>query len=270
VARCVGDFGGVQCAHEWEVPARCICEAADRTSRIGGRRVADGEHRARGTERDCNIAGAQPEAERRGHVVAGALRGLGPEHGRECCGPVDVRGDELEEIEAVLAGAGGPVPGARRVTAVGPELAGEPQRQPVVREHDVGDTREDLGLGTVQPRELGDRERGDRYRATRVGPCRGATIELVEQPLASGATGVVPELRRTEQLAGRVEDDEAVLPRRRRWPRNLQGDRPQRGATATRQVSDPARARWRRRRMRGPAVGGGRPESASRPILATA
>ena len=37
-----------------------------------------------------------------------------------------------------------------------------------------------LGLRAVQPRQLGDRERGDRHRAARRGPRRGAAVELVD------------------------------------------------------------------------------------------
>ena len=67
-----------------------------------------------------------------------------------------------------------PVAGARRVAAIGDELAGELQGQPVVGEQHVRDAGEHLGLVLAQPRELGDRERRDGHAADGVGPAVGA------------------------------------------------------------------------------------------------
>ncbi len=175
-------------------------------------------------------------------------------------GPVDVAVHDLEQVEPVLAGRGRPVAGARRVAPIRAELTGELPREPVVREHDVRDAIEELGLGAVEPGELRDRERRDRDRTAGLGPPRGAGRELTDQPArVRRGLGVVPELRRPQHLARAVEHHEPVLLRgdghprdvtrqvvTRLGPRRLQGPPPHRRVLLG--------ARRRGRRVRRPAV----------------
>ena len=78
-----------------------------------------------------------------------------------------------------------------------------------------------VGLAAVQPRQLGDRERGDRHAAARRRPRRGAARQLLQQPAGVGRRlGVVPELGRPHHLAvGRRARPCRAAGRPRRWPR---------------------------------------------------
>ena len=127
------------------------------------------------------------------------------------------------------------------------------QREPVVRQADAREARPRVGLGAVQPRELRDRERGDRHRAARVRP-RVRSSSCLTQPLRVGRRlGVVPEL-------GRPHDRR---PRRRARPARAAARRPTIASTSRARPRSPRRcervpprvrillaARRRRRRMR--------------------
>ena len=100
--------------------------------------------------------GRSPSAERGGHVVAGArarrprsdpnaavvpARSVGPSTRGSRAAQSTVGVDDREQVEPVLAGRRGEVAGARRVAAVGDELAGELPREPVVRQAHTRDAR---------------------------------------------------------------------------------------------------------------------------------
>ena len=127
--------------------------------------------------------------------------------------------DDREEVLAIAILARAEVAGTRRVAAIGDELAGQPVRQPVVRQADAREARPRVGLGAVQPRQLRDRERGDRHRAARVGPRRRAP-ELLDQPARVGCRfGVVPELGGPDDLVARRRGRPGRAVVRRRTPR---------------------------------------------------
>ena len=158
--------------------------------------------------------GRSPTPERGGHVVArargddGAPPLPGPIERTEDLGhdgrPVAVAVDDAEQVEPVGACRRRPVAGARGVATIGDEAVGEAERQPVMGQHDVGETLPRRRLLAVQPRQLGDREAGHGHRAARRRPRRRATVEVVEQPRRVGRRlGVVPQLGRADHLAGR-------------------------------------------------------------------
>ena len=62
----------VERAGERQEAARGVGEAGDDPGRVGGRPLGDREDRARRPEAHRRLADAEPEAERRAHVVAGA------------------------------------------------------------------------------------------------------------------------------------------------------------------------------------------------------
>ena len=80
--------------------------------------------------------------------------------------------DDLQQVEPVLARRRRPVPGTRRVAAVGDVLAGQPPGEPVVREHDRSTRSNSSGSVRCNHDELRDRERGHRHRAARGRPRR--------------------------------------------------------------------------------------------------
>ena len=208
--------------------------------------------------------GLEREPQRGRHVVAGAggddraagtPDGLGrPDHVGQAARPVLLTVDDAEQVEPPLVLGRRPVAGTRRVAAVGHEAAREVERQPVVREQDVADAVEVVGLLAVQPRQLRDRERRRRDRPARPGPGLAPT-ELLDEPVGVGRRlGVVPQLRRSDDLTSLVEHDHAVL---------LRGDRHRlhavrAGVVARLEERLPPRlrlllaARRRRRRVRGP------------------
>lgn len=113
---------------------------------------------------------------------------------------------------AVGAARRRPVPGARRVAPVGGEPTGEPGRQPVVREHNVGQPLPRVRLVPAQPRELGDREARHRNEPAGVGPGRPAPGQLLDQPRrVRGRLGVVPQLGGADDAVVRIEGHHAVL-----------------------------------------------------------
>jgi hypothetical protein len=69
---------------------------------------------------------------------------------------------------------------------------------------------EDVWLVRGQPRQLRDRERRDRHRAARLRPALDAHALDHRRRLACGLR-VVPQLRRPEDRACRVEHDHPVL-----------------------------------------------------------
>ena len=65
-------------------------------------------------------------------------------------------------------------------------------------------------LVVTQPAKLGERERGDRYRAGTV--CKLAGADLSDQLSGGGgAAGVVPQQRRSDHPPFSIQDDHAVL-----------------------------------------------------------
>ena len=155
----------------------------------------------------------------------------GPSTPREPLGPVDGIVDDREELEHVWSAARGEVSGARRVTAVGHELARQLPGEPVVRQAYARDPRPRIGLGAVQPRELGDGERGDGHRAARRSP-RGRASSRPPPRAASGATPSGADSVSFHNLAGRrdvivgVEHDEPVLLAGDGHPRDVAGPAP--------------------------------------------
>ncbi len=145
-------------------------------------------------------------AERGGLLVAraGDLGRLA--HGRK------PRAWDLERVQHLA----GPAPSRdveqerpRRVGCVDRPLAGQAVAHVVLREEDSVDARVDLGLVPAQPQELRRREAGQ-------GAVAGERDEALEPDalLDLGALGrgalVVPEDRRTQDLASLVEADETV------------------------------------------------------------
>ena len=68
----VGDLGGVERAHERQVAAGGVGEPGDEALGIVGGGRAHGVHGARRAERDGDVADAEADPERGGHVVATA------------------------------------------------------------------------------------------------------------------------------------------------------------------------------------------------------
>ena len=162
------------------------------------------------------------------------------EHGRQ------PGGRELERVEHLgRPGAAGDVEQQRpgRVGDVRRPLAGQPQPDVVLRQHDPRDPAVGVRLVPAQPEEL-------RRREPRQRPVAGQRDQPLEPDalLDLGALGpgalVVPEDRRPHDAAGRVERDEAVhlagepdprdLARRRR---SAPGARPSTACVARHQSS---------------------------------
>ena len=70
----IGDLGGVQRAHQRQEPPGGVGEPGDGAGRVRRRAVAHRVDGAGGAERHGDVARSQPDAERSGHVVAGARR----------------------------------------------------------------------------------------------------------------------------------------------------------------------------------------------------
>jgi hypothetical protein len=214
---------------EWETEWTEPAATGAGQQRENARREAEAEaarQRAAREERVRAIrereARAQADAERARHVVARPRADLRPlplsghvarsEHRGYDAGPVAVAVDEREQVEAVAAGGRRPVARARRVAPVGGESAGQLEREPVVREQDVGEPPRCLGLAAVQPRQLGDRDAGHGHHPARVSPGLAPSGELGDQPLRVGRRfGVVPELGRPDDRAPLVEGHHPVL-----------------------------------------------------------
>ena len=144
----VGHLGRVERADEREVAAGGVGEAGDRAV---GSAVGTVAHANTVPEVPSEIAtspGRSASAERRGHVVAGAA--TPPSRAATAAGragPVDGGVDDREQVEPVLRLGRRPVAGARRVAAVGDELAGQPPREPVVREQTWASRAQTSGSG---------------------------------------------------------------------------------------------------------------------------
>ena len=208
----------------------------------GGR---DGRDDAGGADRDDDVAGSggQPEGGRR--VVAGA----GPQHRRRTRERADLLGRagdpgddraaaahrQLQQVEAVLAGAGRPVGGAAGVPAVGDQgvqaaVGRQPPGQPVVGEADGGGA---VGVRPARRRPASAAwspvKEATGTSADGVGP-RLPARRLVPVPQLGDQVGrgtrgadVVPQQRVPDDGAVLVEADHAVLlpahrPARRRRP----------------------------------------------------
>ena len=166
-----------------------------------------GEDDAGGPEDDRDRARCDDaDAERGGLLVArsGDLGRLA--HGRK---PL---GRDLERVQHLVRPAPPRDVEEERPGGVGRvdrPLAGQPETHVVLREHDAVDARVDLGLVPAQPQELRRGEAGERAVA-------GERDQALEPDalLDLGALGrralVVPEDRRTEDLASLVEADEPV------------------------------------------------------------
>ena len=158
--------------------------------------------------------GCRPRPECGSHVVAGSaghLRSvpLADDLGRtghswHDVGPVEVLVDDRQDVPSVLARRRRPVSGAGCIAAIGDQLAGQPHRHPVVRQHDVGQPGPVVGLAAMEPAQLGDGERGDRHAAD----CRGPVGR--RRPATASATS----LRRAQSRC-----------RSTAWPGGSPGDR---------------------------------------------
>ena len=182
-----------------------------------GRRGGHREHGARRAQRDGDVARLQAEAEGRAHVVARpgrdhrvAVRARGRVRRQHGGCDIGIERDQCEHLGDVPVAGGRPVAGARRVTAIGDQLAGELQRQPVVGEQDVRDAVEHRRLVRAQPGELGDGERCDRHRPHDLRPPCGAP-RRDQLPRLGCRLRVVPELGRPQHAALVVEHHHAVL-----------------------------------------------------------
>ena len=182
----VGDLRRVERAHQRKEPAGGVGEAGDRAGRIGGRRVAhrvDGARTCRARSRRRRVAArrrARPPCCRRCRARRAASRPKALRHARRL-GRAEHRGQARRPVGGAVddrrGGRSGTrrarreVAGARRVTAVGDEArrSAGTVSQSCGRQH-AREPRPGVGLAAVQPRELRDRERGDRHRAARVGP----------------------------------------------------------------------------------------------------
>ena len=164
---------------------------------------------------------------------------------------------------------GRPVAGARGVAAVGDEPAGEPGRQPVVRQQTWASRAHDSGSLRCSHDSLVIVKAATGTLPHAVGPRRRAPVELVEQPRrVGGRLGVVPQLGRADHLAGRrrARPCRAAGRRRRSPPRPARRRRPRRPRTPPTRPPGPARSaaaasagagaiprrRRARRRRRGP------------------
>ena len=224
--------------------ARRVAERRDQSRRIDDRRARPREHgRGRAERQHRDTGPRRARADRGAHVVAAAGRngdaGRKAELARRGVGDAAdrlVRRDEARQrrreprvdrvARARVEGArrGIEEPGARRVARLHRELAGEPQVHPVVRQQDVREPREVLGLVALQPQDLRRGETGRDRAAERRGQltCFG------------GGARVAPELGWAENAPIAVERDEAVL---------LTGDADARDAREVDVARERARAR---------------------------
>ena len=233
----VGDLGRVERAHERQEATGRVGEARDRAGRrrrsaCRSRRRRCPTCRARSRRRPVAsptpsaaamlspVPGADDRVEAERSVRRHALRR--PEHRRAAAPPSRRRAStSARRSSAVLALRRRPVAGARRVAAIGDERARELPGQPVVRAAArARDARPRLGLAAVQPRQLRDRERGDRHRAARRRPRLPPPSSCVDAATAHRAP---TRCRSTASPAAaprrRVEHDHPVLlTRDRRWP----------------------------------------------------
>ena len=227
----VGHEGGVQGADQGEEVTGGVGEAGHRARRILDRTCAPGEHRPRRADRDRHFAGSDPDTQRRRHVVAGPdgdgrargqTEGIGgrPGEGPGLCPRLEDVGDDTLPVDRIVDGGKEvvavpvlgrrPVARARCVAPVRHQLPGEPEGQPVVGQKDVGHAPKGVGLGAVEPRELGDRE-GRHGDAPTSGRPDGR-LEAADEPFGVGSRpGVVPQHRRAEELQAPVHDHHAVL-----------------------------------------------------------
>ena len=168
---------------------------------VRGGRARDGEHRARRAERDGDIAGAEADPERGGHVVAacraptgcprqpqllGGRRRTGRRrHGGRTAGSRSTSAavaapTTVEQLGAVRAAAGSnqPVPDASpRSVTCSPRSRQVSQSCGSITRRTASNTS---GSRSVQPRQLGDRERGHRHATAALRPPRRAASRLDE------------------------------------------------------------------------------------------
>ncbi len=162
------------------------------------------------------------------------------------------------EVEQDRAGAVGLVEGV---------VAGQPVADVVLGQQDVGDARPDLGLVAAHPGELRRREPGQRVVAGDRDEPRLAD-RLADLVALGGRALVVPQDRRAQDLAGGVEQDEAVHLAREAHALDVGRDRRPR---------PPSRARWPRSRpsttgagpARSTAGAAGRTRRPTMPIAST-
>ena len=181
-------------------------------------------------ERDEHVPGLQLHAQHGRSVVPGArpehrtatlerARRFGRAEHARCARPRAER--QLEQVVAVLAGAGRPVAGAAGVAAVGDELAAptEAPRQPVVRQADRRRAGRVVGLGVGEPAQLGHGQGRDEHGTDRVRPRLATAVQLGGQ-LGGGVrrTQVVPEQGVADDGTVLSEADHAVLLRTDRDP----------------------------------------------------
>ena len=134
----------------------------------------------------------------------------GPENIREGTGPIPFGVDEPQQVEPVAALGGRPVTGAGGVAPIRHAPPGEPEVQPIVRQHHPCRAGESVGLATKEPRKFGHGEGSHRHAPRGLHPTLGG--QAVEQRLCVGSRlGVVPELGRAQHPFVPVEDDQAVL-----------------------------------------------------------
>ena len=107
--------------------------------------------------------------------------------------------DEREKLRAIRVRRRRPVPGARRIAAIGRERAGQPKGQPVMRQHDVGEALPRRRVRAPQPRQLGDRETRHQHRAAGLRPGPPSAGKRSISDAASGADSVS-----FHSLAGRI------------------------------------------------------------------
>ena len=219
----VGDLRRVERAHEREVAAGGVGEPGDDAGRVGGRLVADRVHRARRPDRDRHVAGAEPDTERAGHVVAGARRDdraaplagdvARPEHRRQR--PPTSPGRRRRR----RAGRGGsrptPPTSSRCPDASPRSVTSRPVSWNVSqscgsttrasRRHASGSLRCSHDSLVIVKLATGT-------HAARLGPRLPAAWQLVDQPRrVRRRLGVVPQLGRPDDLVALVEGDHPVL-----------------------------------------------------------
>ena len=194
------------------------------------RSMADEIGRPRGAEADDGLARPQAQAERRGHVVARAradehvgrqpeLRGgVGPHPADRLARPRDFGQHRLverdrgqgEHVGGIALRRRRPPAGPRRVAPVGHPPAAQPLGEVVVGQADGSGGLGGTPLRAPQPRPAGHGDRRDGHAPGALGPGVGAPGRD-ERLGIGGGSRVVPEDRRADRPAPRVEGHQAVL-----------------------------------------------------------
>ena len=221
--------GRVEGADQWQEPPAGVGEPGDRAARVRGSGVAHREHRARGADRDHDIArpGVQPERGRRVVTRAGpeqARSGPAPpgpvrparrrsQFARHSARPKHRRHRQFpprrepQQVQAVLAGPSRTssrchwhrcdrcaARSARPLSPASFHVSQSCGRQTASR------AAHGIRLMLSQPPQLGHRERGDRHAPDRIrpaaAPSRDRRPKLGDQISGgTGRPGVVPQQR---------------------------------------------------------------------------